>query len=123
MKSELVTIDLAKLAKEKNFKEVCDNWFWINGDLVEDHETIHYNKDGHNRDISRPTQDLLQRWLREVHKINIQIIYLTSNSPYYFIIDEMVDESYTSLFESDAVFQTYELCREDALIYGLNLIK
>lgn len=86
MVDELVSFKTAKLAKEKGFDGEFygehlhlnqNRWFTRDGvecyytfdeyidDLDHFNETIHFL-------IPRPTQSLLKRWLRQVHKIHIE---------------------------------------------------
>ena len=53
MKEKLIEFETAKLAKEKGFTNF--NCFWPDDCLT----------------IGRPTQSLLQKWLREVHNIEV----------------------------------------------------
>jgi hypothetical protein len=104
MKDELVSFELAKLAKDKGFNEYCENAFDVYKDKnisenIKDETAIEFfdgfvkdlhgykNYRGadakenylHRRDISddlwllRPTQSLLQKWLRDVHDIHVSV--------------------------------------------------
>jgi predicted patatin/cPLA2 family phospholipase len=107
MQEKLISLKTAKKAKEKGF----DNHIII-GNV--------YN--------SEPTQSLLQKWLREVHRIDVQVlrnkpgydeykveIYKTDNTNSYihFWIKE---EDYIKWFES------YEDALEEGLFEALNLV-
>lgn len=93
MEDELVLQETAKLAKEKGFDE-----YYIS---------------------ERPTQSLLQRWLREVHKIHLTVIHRA-----YSGLDKI--DKYDYLLEGTAVvyrhFDTYEQALEDGLKDTLTLV-
>lgn len=72
MEEQLITTETAKLAQEKGF-----NWkvvYYFNEDREEKNNLSFpddYNKIFNC--ISRPSQSLLQKWLREIHDIHIEI--------------------------------------------------
>lgn len=75
--------------------------------------------------IARPTQDLLERWLREVHNIDILTkCYAKSmgknerNSVYRSTVTSLV----VSYVDHTANKETYELAREAALLHALKLL-
>lgn len=65
-----------------------------------------------------PTQSLTQKWLREVHNIHIQIIFLPINNRFIFAIYKYGKEDIESVLE----YETYELALEAALQEALKLI-
>lgn len=84
MQESLITFETAKLAKKKGFDEKCSDCFnehdmlfscgWceeiIDNDIIipfdyADLKQLKYTY------ILRPTQSLLQKWLREVHNIDV----------------------------------------------------
>lgn len=71
MVEELVKFETAKLAKEIGF-------LWetqYNYDLLKEiHHVGIQNHNSNPKKYSAPTQSLLQRWLREVHKIHIELL-------------------------------------------------
>jgi len=74
MKETLITLDTAKLAKEKGFKELVMVMYERAGRKRE-YPNIN-NKINKGRDwYSAPTQSLLQKWLREMHKIDVTITW------------------------------------------------
>lgn len=122
MEDKLVEFETAKLAKEVGFDELCSTWFDKNG-RSEEYTVLGKNSQGMIAFYTRPTQSLLQRWLREVHNIIIVIYYEDntwcteiSNLPYNFADHD--------IFGGNA---TYEEALEVGLAYGLeklfNLIK
>lgn len=68
---EVVTCEVAMLAKEKGFNNKCYHYYQKR-ELQTDKCFNRYNK-GVDSICSAPTQSLLQRWLREEKKIYIAI--------------------------------------------------
>ena len=118
MKEQLISFETAKLAKEKGFYEPCFYYFSLEGDEKEFIEDGYYFKSlGENgRLILRPTQSLLQKWLREVHNIDITIL-IRGISDY----DVVVHKDRNLKFEK-TIFITYEnkkIVYEEALEIAL----
>lgn len=103
---EICTYEVAKLAKEKGFDvPTAKNYRHENGTTC-----------------NAPTQSLLQRWIREEKKIDIEI---------YPIFIEGITREYTCCIYAPQLnkpkkfgyYNTYELVLEDALKYALeNLV-
>lgn len=69
MTEELVTLETAKLLKEKGFNEYCENVIDINNML---RKTLYrINDDLPKQCFSHPTQSIAQKWLRETKNIHI----------------------------------------------------
>lgn len=147
MTEELVTRETAQLAKVKGFDEVCSNvWHywgekWHEGrdifahapdkplplqirsmydDLMQYAPTKNSTLPPHI--IARPTQDLLERWLREVHRIVVTIKYYVGPGYYYADLG-ILSRALQDNGVPGAPFDTYELALEAALQYALNLIQ
>ena len=78
MEDTLISFETAKLAKEKEFLEISNYplWFHSNGVEASDFEDLWNVKKSEyfkHECILRPTQSLLQKWLREVHNIEVLI--------------------------------------------------
>jgi hypothetical protein len=123
---EICTYEVAKLAKEKGFREKCITHYYDDTkDWYRSSNPQCYNFGGNTSDA--PTQSLLQRWLREKKNIHIEIIATASG--YYWCVNKT---NGTSITDSDILnrgtneggcFDTYELALEDTLKYALeNLI-
>ncbi|AGO49446.1 hypothetical protein Phi4:1_gp033 [Cellulophaga phage phi4:1] len=90
MEDELISFKTAKLAKEKGFNLECNKcWRIINsikdknkrsslGDFYETNGGSPIGVKVFER-FYAPTQSLLQRWLREVHNLNIEMVAHTSH--------------------------------------------
>lgn len=147
MKNKLIEFNTAVLLKDKNFDIYVNNSFTLflktnkshnpsfatkKGEIEENSDYFKNNTVGDHSNknytcYARPTQSLLQAWMREVHKIIIFIepLLVSANNKEcirfsYYITD------YTQIIkESDNLlgYLTYEEALETALIQGLNLIK
>lgn len=123
MKDEIVTYETAVLAKEKGFDRFCFDAYnthkmlYSNGwlEYIDDNEIeIPFtSKALKSKDILAPTQSLLQRYLREVHNIDI-ISPMKFKSGYACQIVENPGMK---------VFKTYEEALEKELQESLKLIK
>lgn len=77
MKEQLITFDTAKLAKEKGFDiHNYPFYYFYKGDKESNYIAIN-PKDiisflTSEEGLLRPTQSLLQKWLREIHNIDVE---------------------------------------------------
>jgi hypothetical protein len=78
MNEQLISFETAKLAKEKGFNWKCYQAYdWVSGFPGNTHTGYNnWNKFGDGK-ASAPTQSLLQKWLRDTHKIHISLDYWT----------------------------------------------
>jgi hypothetical protein len=138
MTDQLVSWEIAKLAKEKGFGMTSNtlslrgNYYnhkgVLDGDVTElIRAQIHEEDTTPFKTICAPTQSLLQRWLREKHRAHINIVYLFEHDvyvPFTQYIDVttepvvLKDEKNKSLR-----FSTYEEAFEAALLESLKLIQ
>lgn len=137
MREKLVKFETAKLAKEKGFdvpslysvsgqyKDIIQSSLDFTGKetfTMTDCENAKENTDWEHYLV--PTQSLLQKWLRDVHQVNIEA-YLDQGgyyrSQYKMIIKkDFVEVGWRSVTKE---FKTYEEALEYGLFTGLNLIK
>jgi hypothetical protein len=130
MQDQLITFETAKLAKEKgfdwkvnqNFMETDDGNFHPDcGDG--DSEMMVLNHNAYARMYSRPTQSLLQKWLREKHDVFIGIEEGTNPSNYYSVIRNK-KTPYTSYRHYIPMWgDTYEEALEKGLQESLKIIQ
>lgn len=77
IKESYVRFDTAKLLKEAGFDVPCECYYsWFDGKPIKGYcdGKVNHNRDkSEDADISRPTQDLAARWLREVHGIDVLV--------------------------------------------------
>lgn len=124
IEEQFVSFDTAKMLKEAGFDEVCSwayyrayNWCLI-------HERNSKLCLGY---YSRPTQALAARWLREVHRIVVDVTFippLFDGVNWQYFIGNMDDMVWEGDFEpSERKYATYEEALEAGLKHCLELIK
>lgn len=120
MQEQLISFKTAKLAKEKGF-----NWktFWFYTiEKLYEYDTIEelfeceikFSSDHFDGSASAPTQSILQKWLREIHNIHIEI-------------KEVINNQWTYNLRSKNIFcnnnyKSYEDALESGLFNALELI-
>jgi hypothetical protein len=141
MKEQLITFETAKLAKQKQFgydfnKSLPEYVpiFYCESDLddVLDMGTLE-ETECQGEDIIRgdfyfrPTQSLLQKWLREVHKIHVDIKEWELTDWYFYIKDGRTSPVKNIRIKIDVdtkwEFDLYEEALEVGLLEGLKLVK
>jgi len=128
MEDELIAFETAKIAKEKGFNESTSSYY---------HPTYGFC-DGEGKELdtyndaswaegyySAPTQSLLQRWLREVH--GLELYTQTSVGKAYHIYAILTTGKYGWLdgksHPINKHFDTYEQALEAGLLEALKLIE
>jgi len=122
MTDELITFTTSKLANQAGFDVPCYNTFdVIDGRLYSNMNSVGGMVDTYNR----PTQSLLQRWMREKYSLNVEatsrvnsqdgLIVYTWDIYWKGIPKELLNDD-------EPVFKTYELALEEALQEALRLI-
>lgn len=136
---EIVTYEVAKLAKEKGFDVPTDRYYHIYDDVIEAQNSLEMTGDGcadfynslNQCRCSAPTQSLLQRWLREEKGIQICIDSDLNFDDETFVYEWQITnkENFNNggfeihRYNSEESHCTYELALEDALKYALeNLV-
>ena len=119
MEEQLIRFQTAKLAKEKGFREHCCYAYTNDGKF------FYHDEDGYyweSYTIS-PTQSLLQKYLREVHNINIDIETLVKNENivYSFDLIYILETLHVKPFKQR--YFSYEEALEEGLYQALLLIK
>lgn len=123
MTEELVTLETAKLLKEKGFNEYCKDI------IKEDDNRIMQSVFRTNKNLpklcySRPAQSVAQKWLRETKNLHICIIREVYGYGYDICKtddDSFVDES--GLYSNDCLlWDTYEEALEAGIQEALKLI-
>ena len=138
---EIVTYEVAKLAKKKGFDEECREFYcddksqklitriscnrnvtsfeYCSNSMLED-----YYPPYEYCYIAAPTQSLLQRWLRDSGFGEVEVKHWpeTNKYPHHYGW-EVKDNLGDRMSYSSKMFDTYELALEDALKYALeNLV-
>jgi len=132
MKEQLITLETAKLAKEKGFDvEGCFAIYQEKGNLIISYEDMIDFTDQER--VSRmfsavalaPTQSLLQKWLREVH--NIHCSSDCNASGWMWVIEKtngtfIKDSEFSGDIPEAGMWETSEEALEEGLIEALKLI-
>jgi hypothetical protein len=149
MKEQLINFETAKLAKLKGFNvyvehmqtyfshEMWDKYLYPNSDIgdFQYSETAKRTKDigfalNENYPVPFyepyymcPTQSFLQKWLREVHGIQVYVYSHTKNGKGEYR-DYVAYVNETAINDArDEDFQSYEEALEAGLVKALNMIK
>lgn len=113
MEEQLISFETAKLAKEKGFDIHCRFYYDEEMLNVYENEDFPYNSWGGS--LFAPTQSLLQKWLREIHNIDIVLDHAVSTGWYYRVYFKNMNWS--------TPFKKYEEALEQGLLEALKLIK
>jgi len=122
--------DISVMLKEKGFDVPVKNHFSLNKDAMLHNLDKKYgakkNWNAFEICISRPSQSLALKWLREVHNIHIEIRYMPSqftDEPTYKAMIWNMDTEIGTPLSPDISYTYFETCIEEALKYTLeNLI-
>ena len=123
IKEAYVSFEIAKLLKEKGFKEEVTNYYDSGGNFVESGYKFNYNFQ--TVEHSAPTHQMAMKWLREVYGlfISINLDYLDWSFQMFDIKNRNENMEPTCLSDSYACHKCYEDAVEAALKYSLeNLI-
>ena len=129
---EIVTYEVAKLAKEKGFPQhIGDDAYVVENEHDDEYEVGYHYPIPFIPDylptITAPTQSLLQRWLREEKGIIVEVfVDDDSNMPLTYNIHQYKDWNWECVCHHHGNYYAvndWELCLEDALKYALeNLV-
>lgn len=129
MEEQLVSFETAKLAKEKGFIEETYAHFDDKSGKEWNLNLLRNYNIPYSTAISRPTQALLQKWLREIHKLYI-VIHIHKEGYSYNIHsiknnreDKFLISTILESIASTKWINTYEEALEAGLLAALNLIK
>ena len=112
---QYVSFDTAKMLKEAAFDVPCDKWYGEEGFFMS----------GNYKSCKCPTQQLAERWLREVHGIVVDVVFEPPKreKDWRYFIGNMDDMVWVGDFvPSDGRYETYEEAMEGALQEALRLI-
>ena len=125
MEEQLISFETAKLAKKKEFNEICQYYYEILDKPITLQKMSCSNAEGYKQPTA-PTQSVLQKWLREVHHIHFEIkpIFDVKDNlkPYHISV---IKNPSGKDFEYEIVgsLDTYEETLEIGLQEALKLIK
>jgi hypothetical protein len=122
MEEQLVELEVAKLAKEKGFNEICYHHFGCDEESFGGRGKIGSRNSQWINCCTRPTQGLLQRWLREIHNIHVNVSPLHLTSGWRQQAYSMEEGHYNGA-SAGFHYKTFEKALEEGLLQGLKLIK
>lgn len=117
MEDQLITFETAKLAKEKGFDEPCIYMYNDDKEVISTKIGMNFHPNYYGT-ISCPTQSLLQRWLREIHKLNIEIRIVQGGTWTFHVLTD----TYKSIYSNNN-YINYEEALETSLQEALKLIE
>ena len=123
MEDKLVSLETAKLAKKKEFNEICQYYYEILDKPINLQKMSCSNAEGYKQPTA-PTQSLLAKWLREEHNIHIVI----SNNNYNKLLNWSFDLHKLPVGiiqmwkRGDDTYNTFEEAYEIGLQEALKLI-
>ena len=141
MEETKVTFETAKLAKEKGFKHNYKNCIYLDEgkfSFYQNSTTTDIYALGNNFDemhpnagtielplqVDAPTQSLLQKWLREVHKLDVSLHLNQFGYGYMYAINDVTKcKNIVELKGGPDYKWTYEEALEVGLQEALKLIK
>ena len=129
IEEQIISLETAKLANNKGFNAECDYFYNRGSNYKLQNDSI--IRTGDDLIYEAPTQSLLQRWLRELHGVDIHI---TRNKPSYreyrveiYKVDDTRTYIHFQINEEKSNgckwFDDYEEALETALLEALKLIK
>jgi hypothetical protein len=131
MRNQEVNIKTAKLASKKGYNNNNYGWFYYSKEW----KSIFWTNKKSNESIEyfkRPTQSLLQKWLRDKHKCDITVItnWINGVRVYYVGLSYINESNQIDIWFARDVkentkieFKTYEAALEKGLYQALTLIK
>ena len=136
MTEEIVKYETAKLAGKKGFKILVDDAYFMANDNGEITLGLSNYDEPIYGEIKAPTQSLLQKWLREIHNIDVDVvrdsevhyqdetrwIVKTSNWNDIRVKDFSIAQLKFPNTSHHTDFKSYEEALERGLIEGLNFI-
>ena len=126
IEEQFVSFDTARMLKEAGFDVECD-WFYINDGSVDTGIVVRSTSPrDHNMGtgfLSRPTQALAARWLREVYNVAIYSLYDDDMEQWFYVVDAFTKNPVINGFQSGSEYDDYESAFEDGLREAIKLIK
>lgn len=119
MEEQYVNFDTACMLKDAGFDVPChDSYIYEKGRVIKwiSAAKLNHNSDKRKRgDISRPTQALAARWLREKHKLQVYSSYSFYHRMWYHTVMSLSNDYDFITITGDVNYANYE----DALEAGL----
>lgn len=124
IEEQFVSFDTAKLLKEAGFDVPCTSQYTEGMGVWDVEYPYDFNKDDFG--YSRPTQALAARWLREKHRIALDVAFIlpsVDGDVWQYFVGEMDDMIWEGEYETGRKYGTYEQAMEAGLQEAIKLIK
>lgn len=125
IEEQFVSFDTARMLKEAGFDVPCTSQYTEGKCIWNVGYPYNFNQDEFG--YSRPTQALTARWLREVHRIVVDVAYIpphVGRDVWQYFVGGMDDMVWLGDYEpSDRKYETYEEAMEVGLQEAIKLIK
>lgn len=132
MRDDVILFETAKLARDKGFKVPCDGrYFWDHKWQLSLKGAAKCSNDSDMKDRSNvsycaPTQSLIQKWLRDEHRIYVTVSSIEDGENILFdysIKQKAQIFGYSEIKTKLQEFKTYDEALESGIEKALNLIK
>ena len=119
-----VSFETAQMLKEAGFDVPCNSQYTDNGFGWSDLDKVNYNE--YETSYSRPTQSLAAKWLREKHRIALDVAFIppsVDGDVWQYFVGEMDDMIWEGEYETGRKYATYEQAMEAGLQEAIKLVK
>lgn len=121
MKEQCISFETSKLAKEKGFPDYeCTRYYLADGSIVSANWVDIYEPKEYYPIVS---QSLLQKWLRDEHKLHIEVQWYDDDEFAGFLVGKNFESNEYTYDSSDAKSMVYEEVIDKCLLMGLSEIK
>lgn len=122
MKEQLISLDTAKLAKEKGFDIPVRGRFVFVSSIENFVSYSHYGEEHYFNEkcLWQPTLSFLQQWLREVHGIHVSPIFIGPDTNKYQCRIDIENSGKSAIYS--IWFTSYQECLDAGLQEALKLI-
>ena len=124
IEEQFVSFDTAKMLKEVGFDAPCYVQYSDIGVQWESTSPSNFNADDWG--YSCPTQAMAARWLREKHRIALDVAFIppsVDGDVWQYFVGEMDDMIWEGEYETGRKYATYEQAMEAGLQEAIKLIK
>ena len=124
IEEQYVSFDTAKMLKEAGVDVPCTSQYTEGMGVWNVEYPYDFNKDDFG--YSRPTQALAARWLREKHRIALDVAFIppsVDGDVWQYFVGEMDDMIWEGEYETGTKYATYEQAMEAGLQEAIKLIK
>ncbi len=126
---DFVSLECAKLLKEKGFDEPCCGYYHLcNNDEFDEEDSFELAPNGdfqnslNNYRVGAPTLSEAQKWLRHTHNIHISVV-CTAAHCWAFIGIKYTDLGHDFIAVSDEEIFSYESALNAGIIEALKMIE